>query len=155
MSQGKLGEQLGVWNTYVGQIEKGDKAASDELCIKLAKVLKLDVMDLLLARYQARADSAEARKLFEKMRRAQADPALQQLLDAKEPIEPELLDILADADLSSALKEERWRKMLAGLYRQNKKRNVAGLMELVQKMGDKQWKGLVNVLEAMNMELPD
>ena len=30
LSQAKLGKKIGVWNTYVGQIEKGEKVPSDE-----------------------------------------------------------------------------------------------------------------------------
>ena len=51
LSQRGLAEQLttaqkpdGVWATYVGQIEKGDKVPSDEVCIKLAEVLQLDLL---------------------------------------------------------------------------------------------------------------
>jgi transcriptional regulator with XRE-family HTH domain len=47
ISQRALAEQLktaqkpdGVWATYVGQIEKGEKVPSDEVCVKLAEVLK-------------------------------------------------------------------------------------------------------------------
>jgi transcriptional regulator with XRE-family HTH domain len=41
----------GVWATYVGQIEKGEKIPSDDVCIKLAEVLHLDSDMVLLAAY--------------------------------------------------------------------------------------------------------
>ena len=60
LSQRGLAEQLitaqkpeGVWATYIGQIEKGEKVPSDEVCIKLAEVLELDSSEVLLAAYEA------------------------------------------------------------------------------------------------------
>ena len=54
ISQRALAEQLkttqkpeGVWAPYVGQIEKGEKVPSDEVCVKLAEVLKLDTTRVL------------------------------------------------------------------------------------------------------------
>ena len=72
LSQGGLAQQMrtakrpeGVWPTYVGQIEKGEKVPSEEMCVRLAKVLELDTTEILLAAYEARADSEEARDLDE------------------------------------------------------------------------------------------
>ena len=56
-SQKDLGEQIGVWDTYVGQIEKGDKIPSDEICIRLARALELDERRLLLLAYRERASN--------------------------------------------------------------------------------------------------
>ena len=77
LSQRGLAEQLitaqkpeGVWATYIGQIEKGEKVPSDEVCIKLAEVLELDSSEVLLAAYEAKAGSEEGRALFAKMARS-------------------------------------------------------------------------------------
>ena len=105
LSQRGLAEQLttaqkpeGVWATYVGQIEKGDKVPSDEVCIKLAEVLELDPDVVLLAAYQAKASSQEGRDLFAKMARSLTDPVVNQLLASEEPLAPSVLEALADAD---------------------------------------------------------
>ena len=109
LSQRGLAEQLttaqkpeGVWATYVGQIEKGDKVPSDEVCIKLAEVLELDPDVVLLAAYQAKASSQEGRDLFAKMARSLTDPVVNQLLASEEPLAPSVLEALADADTRCA-----------------------------------------------------
>jgi len=40
-SQLALGKHIGVWGTYIGQIEKGERIPSDERCQLLAKALEL------------------------------------------------------------------------------------------------------------------
>ena len=99
LSQRGLAEQLttaqkpeGVWATYVGQIEKGDKVPSDEVCIKLAEVLELDPEIVLLAAYQAKAGSQEGRDLLAKMARSLTDPVVNQLLASEEPLAPSVLE---------------------------------------------------------------
>ena len=114
LSQRGLAEQLttaqkpdGVWATYVGQIEKGDKVPSDEVCITLAEVLELDPDVVLLAAYQAKASSQEGRDLFAKMARSLTDPVVNQLLASEEPLAPSVLEALADADTRSLLADSR------------------------------------------------
>ena len=55
LSQKALAKQIstttkpnGVWATYVGQIEKGEKVPSDDVCVELARILGLD-RDLVLS----------------------------------------------------------------------------------------------------------
>ena len=110
LSQRGLAEQLtsaqkpeGVWATYTGQIEKGEKVPSDEVCIKLAEVLELDYGEVLVAAYEAKEGSEEGRALFAKMERSLADPVVRQLLASKEPLEPALLDALADVETQALL----------------------------------------------------
>ncbi len=66
----------GVWAKYVGQIEKGEKIPSDDVCTKLAKVLHLNSGMVLLAAYQAKAGSKEGRNLFMKMAQLMDDPVV-------------------------------------------------------------------------------
>ena len=54
LSQKALGKLIstaakpnGVWSTYIGQIEKGDKIPSDDVCVELARILDLE-RDLVL-----------------------------------------------------------------------------------------------------------
>jgi len=149
VSQRQLGQQLGVWNTYVGQIEKGEKVPSDDMCARLAKELQLDTEELLLAAYQARAKTGEAKRLFEKMKQALKDPLIQRLLAARETLDPNLLEVLADADVRGMLTEKPWREMMARWYRLRRKRDIPGLLGLIESMSDRQWNAFIQMLEAM------
>ena len=155
LSQRELGEQIGVWNTYVGQWEKGEKIPADEKIVKLAEVLELDVDELLLAAYEAKAASAEASALFKKMERALTDPVLQQLLSADEALDPSLLEALADGNIRGALQDKDWSGMLSRCYRIRKKRDIPSLLALVEAMSDKQWTAMIQMLEAMGIEVPN
>ena len=73
-SQQGLGEKIGVWGTYIGQIESGKRIPSDKRCLDLAAALGLDSGTLLLQAYRQRATSAEARRLFDRMAGLLADP---------------------------------------------------------------------------------
>ena len=163
ISQRALAEQLkttqkpdGVWATYVGQIEKGEKVPSDEVCVKLAQVLKLDTTRVLLAAYEARAaDSpAPARALFSLMERALTDALINQLLEADAPFDSKVLDALSRSDITAGLSDPHWVDVFERCYRVGKKRNVPGLIKLVEAMNDKQWNGLMAMLESMGLE-PD
>lgn len=158
LSQGRVAQQLrtakkpeGVWPTYIGQIEKGEKIPSDEMCAKLAEVLKLDPNEVLLAAYEARADSAVAGDLFLMVKRALSDPVVRRLLSTEEPLDPSLLEALADPDIREALRHTVWRQMLVRAYRVRKKRDFPKLLERVEAMNDKQWTGLMNILEGMGL----
>lgn len=165
LSQRQLGEQIltpgrpkGIWNTYIGQIEKGDKIPSDEICKKFAEVLELDLTQVLLAAYEARVEltgSDEAIGLFRKMRLVLNDPVVQRLLDAEDTIDPQILEALTSADIRKILAEENWRELLVRCYRLRSKRNVLALLALVESMTDKQWKGLVSMLDAMGLEVAE
>ena len=45
----------GMWSTYVGQLESGTKVPSEEACLSLAQVLRLEPLGLLVAACRARA----------------------------------------------------------------------------------------------------
>ena len=114
-SQRGLAEKLvtaqkpdGVWSTYIGQIEKGDKVPSDEVCIKLSEVLQLDSDEVLLAAYEAKVGSELGRALFGKMIRSLRDPVVSHLLASKEPLDPMLLEALADPETRSLLEDQPW-----------------------------------------------
>ena len=74
-SQQGLGEKIGVWGTYIGQIEKGKRIPSDERCLDLAAILELDPRALLIQAYRQRARTKEARRLFDRMAGLLSDPA--------------------------------------------------------------------------------
>ncbi len=73
-SQEGLGERIGVWGTYIGQIESGKRIPSDERCLDLAAILDLDPRALLIQAYRQRAHTKEARRLFDRMARLLSDP---------------------------------------------------------------------------------
>ena len=163
ISQRALAEQLkttqkpeGVWATYVGQIEKGEKVPSDEVCVKLAEVLDLDTTRVLLAAYEARAtDSpAPARALFSQMERALTDALISRLLETKAPFDSSVLDALGRPEIAAGLSDPHWIDAFERSYRVGKKRNLPELIKLVEAMNDKQWNGLMAMLESMGLE-PD
>ncbi len=160
LSQRQLGERIqtakrpnGVWNTYVGQIEKGEKVPSDEVVLKLAEVLELNSDEVLVAACVARAESDEARALFKKMEGVLTDPVVERLLAADEPLDPGILDALADENIRGALKEEMWSTVFARCYQNRKKRDILGLLVLAEAMSDKQWTAMMNILETMDIEV--
>ena len=159
LSQRGLAEQLttaqkpeGVWATYVGQIEKGDKVPSDEVCIKLAEVLKLDPDVVLLAAYQAKANSQEGRDLFAKMARSLTDPVVSELLASDEPLAPSVLEALADADTRDLLGDQTWLGAVARARKVQRERDVLGLLTLVESMDDKQWGVIMGMIETMGLK---
>lgn len=161
LSQRGLAEQLttaqkpdGVWATYIGQIEKGEKVPSDEVCIKLAEVLELDASEVLLAAYEAKAGSEEGRELFGKMTRSLADPVIRQLLASKESLDPALLDALADPETRSLLGDQSWLDAVSRARKMQKKRDLLGLLALVGAMDDKQWGAIMGIIETMGLEPP-
>lgn len=99
-SQKQLGAEIGVWDTYIGQIEKGGKIPSDEICIKLARVLGLDERKLLLMAYQERA-SGPAAALFEQVG---------ELIDS--PVEIEVLEVVKDLEIQHALRDPNVQRIL-------------------------------------------
>lgn len=165
LSQRQLGEKLqttqrprGVYNTYVGQIEKGEKVPSIEVCVKLAEVLNIEVNELLLAAYEARTDSAEseeARALFRRMRRALSDPLIQALLVDEGAFDSATLKALDDPGIRGALADESWRRAISQCYSSRKNRDIAKLLAFAQSMNDKQWNGIMAMLEGMGLEIEE
>lgn len=141
----------GVWPTYVGQIEKGEKIPSDDVCIKLAEVLELDSDMVLLAAYQAKAGSKEGRALFDKMVRIIADPVARRLLDGNEALDPSLLEAVADADVRSLLKDQPWVAAITQARKARKNREILKLLPIVEAMNDKQWAAMKQILETMKL----
>ena len=123
----------GVWPTYVGQIEKGEKIPSDDVCIKLAEVLELDSDMVLLAAYQAKAGSKEGRALFDKMVRIIADPVARRLLDGNEAL------------------DQPWVAAITQARKTRKNREILKLLPIVEAMNDKQWAAMKQILETMKL----
>ena len=118
----------GVWATYIGQIEKGEKVPSDEVCIKLAEVLELDSSTVLIAAYEAKASSEEGRALYGKMMRSLSDPVVNKLLSSEEPLDPALLGVLAQSEIAALLGDQPWLERVVRAAQNQKDRDVLGLL---------------------------
>ena len=148
LSQKELGEATGVWDTYIGQIEKGEKIPSDEICVKLAHALTLDERKILLLAYKNRA-SEYARELFDQIDRLMNDPMVEYILVEKDLLDLDFLKALKDDDsLREALKHPVWRGMLATSYGM-KDKDIPGLIDSVRRMSERQWKALSNMMDVL------
>ena len=159
LSQQGLAEQLvtarrpkGVWATYIGQIEKGEKVPSDEVCLKLAEVLELDSNTVLIAAYEAKASSEEGRALYGKMMRSLSDPVVNKLLSSEEPLDPALLGILSKPEILALLGDQPWLEAVARARKKQKERDVLRLLALVEAMDDKQWDMIMGIIGTWNLE---
>ena len=147
MSQKELGQRVGVWDTYIGQIEKGEKLPSDELCLKVAQALGLNGRDLLLCAHIERSDG-ESRALFEQMREILNDPAFDRFKRMNR-IGPGALEAFDDPDFISAIQDPNWRKAFMEGFRLKEDRDLLGLIEAIGKMKKIQWEALVNMVKAL------
>ena len=118
-----------------------------KLCIKLAKVLDLDETKLLLLAYKERS-SGPARKLFEQINRIMNDPIVEYLLSQKEILDPQILEALKEPDIRDALKNSKWRKVFLKSYQMEDK-DIPILIETVEKMNDRQWGAMLNMMEVL------
>ncbi len=117
----------GLWPTYIGQIEKGQKVPSDDVCVELARILDLERDVVLLLAYQARTESDEARALFERILTTHSDP---------------LAVISEDPELHSLVQECRpWLQALAQIRRTNKGRekDIQALLSDLTSLDQEQW----------------
>ena len=72
LSQRALAEKIkteskpsGVWSTYIGQVEKGDRVPSSEVCEALAEILQLNPLLLLALVYKFKASTQAELELAE------------------------------------------------------------------------------------------
>ena len=161
LSQQRLAEQLvttrrpkGVWATYIGQIEKGEKVPSDEVCIKLAEVLELDSNTVLIAAYEAKASSEEGRALYGKMMRSLSDPVVNKLLSSEEPLDPALLGVLSNPEIAALLGDQPWLEAVIRARKNQKERDVLGLLKKAEAMNDTQWDTIMGIIATWDLKPP-
>ena len=133
LSQKALGKLIstaakpnGVWSTYIGQIEKGDKIPSDDVCVELARILDLERDLVLLTAFRDRAEGREARALFDRLLEAtNGRPA--------EFDDPEIRTLVRRC--------KPWLQSLAQIRQAHKGRekDIGGLLSGLASLDKKQW----------------
>ena len=88
------------------------------------------------------------------MARSLADPVVRQLLASKEPLEPALLDALADVETQALLSDRAWLDAISKARKMQKKRDVLAWLSLGVTMDDKQWGALTAVMGTMGLDPP-
>jgi transcriptional regulator with XRE-family HTH domain len=82
-SQTQLGQLTGVWGTYIGQIEKGVRKPSDEVCKKLATALDLDWRCLQILTLIERAETRDSKQLLSIVYKILKEPVVAKLMDER------------------------------------------------------------------------
>ena len=150
LSQRQLGAQVrtvkrpnGVWNTYVGQIEKGEKVPSDEVVLKLAQVLQLDGGEVLLAAYRARSESVDVEAIFARveaaLHRQSSGANAEGSIDATAAVERN----------PNWTGDEEWVGSLGAALERHSPGELGGMLGAVLGMNQRQWQAVGQALDEL------
>lgn len=157
LSQGLLAQRLvtskrpeGVWSTYIGQIEKGEKLPSEELCLKLAEVLELEPVEVLLAAYRDRADTPEAQRFFDALIGSANASALGELLvhEARDERTAVGVSQAMAEGLPMLFESPEWRELVGALSRMGRLGELPDLLAELSKLGEAEWEALDQFLRG-------
>ncbi|MCZ6634315.1 MAG: helix-turn-helix transcriptional regulator [bacterium] len=147
-SQQTLGKQIGVWGTYIGQIEKGERVPSDERCIQLANALELAPLKLLISAYRERSHANEAKALFTQMEKLISDPVISQVVSNPRLLTASLLKALKKTEIRRALKDPKWQEAICQAM-SDSDRDLPLLISIASEMPPQQWTALLNTAKAL------
>ena len=141
-SQRQLGAELrtsrrphGVWNTYIGEIEKGEKVPSDEVVLKMAEVLGLDGGTALLAAYRARTESAEVADLLGRV---------------KQDLERQSPGSLTAQNVETWRGDRHWRQAVTDALESSSSDALASLLDLAVRFREEHWQALYQAMGTMD-----
>ena len=138
----------GVWSTYVGQIESGEKLPSEEICLQLARVLDLNPLRLLLLSYRTRAEEPAAGELLDQLLAAAEDPDLALLLQEDDPDAEALFADLAGDGMRELLEQEGMGGLLGQLSRAGRIAAVSGVLARVAALDESEWETLMAIVRS-------
>ena len=147
-SQQALGESIGVWGTYIYQIEKGERIPSDDVCTNLAKTLDLDPQRLLFLAYKERAQKTpEGRKLFTQMEKLITDPVVSQIIANPKMLNAGIVKALQSPDIRKVLKDKQWCEAL-NASASTTDRDIPELIKIITQIPAQQWQTLLSTAKA-------
>jgi transcriptional regulator with XRE-family HTH domain len=151
LSQSRLAQLLvtpkrpeGVWATYVGQIEKGEKLPSEEICLQLAEVLGLNPVRVLLWSHRSRAETPAAQDLLQRLLVAAEDPGLTELLQEEEDGSP--LPGLDDEGMRELMDAGGLGELIGALCRSGRIAAVSSLLDRLADINEKDWEALMGLV---------
>ncbi len=147
-SQRALGKNIGVWDTYIGQIEKGERIPSDDRCQLLAKALGLDPQKLLFLAYKERAQKTpEGRRLFTQLEKLMTDPVISQVIADPKMLDAGIVKALQSPDIRKVLKNNQWREAL-NASASTTDRDIPELIKIIPQIPVQQWQVLLSTAKA-------
>lgn len=147
-SQRALGKNIGVWDTYIGQIEKGERIPSDDRCQLLAKALDLAPQTLLFLAYKERAQKTpEGRKLFSQMEKLLTDPVISQVIADPKMLNSDIVKALQSPDIRKVLKNKQWCEALKASA-STTDRNIPEFINIITQIPAQQWQALLSTAKA-------